>query len=629
MRILSGLFEHGVLQRTNRNVSEAAITGETEAAGDVVATVKRGTSTVKGLASKKIGKASRGRFEATLTGVPVGGPYTVELSVAGEKGKATDRVVVKDVLVGDVWIAGGQSNMQGCGLHEHRAKPHPKVRAFYMDDRWDIAEDPIHNLEIAVDPVHNGGNRVDRASIGPAGVGPAVAFAKDMLKRTGVPQGILACAHGGTSMAQWDPGMLERGGGSLYGATIRRLRKNGGRVAGVIWYQGESDCNNATVPLYHDRMVELVKCFRRDAKDKTLPFVAVQLGRVAGWEDVAWNAIQDIQRRLLDAIPHFSLTPAVDLRLDDTIHISGEDQQRLGLRLAYAMDVLVRGDKAGLPPINLRKIRLEAHPRQATLVVVLEFDNVVGKLRVSKGDRPVGFVIGDPKPINVIWDTELHGNEVKLNTNFARSTLGNKVVHYGYGTNPICNITDEADRLIPVLGPVQIGEQRAITPPVTNLDVAFPIDITAESGCDRVLNGLKLPADLATLPWNRREFAGPMIDLHTEYEGLKPRDFITYFRCRIEAPEAMRLSVVLGYDGPVKLWVAGKELFHDPHGTNPAWEDRAKVPVKVEAGTHEVIVALASNAAKAWGIFLRFERTDVPAKLIKLGASAYVMPRVE
>lgn len=629
MRILTGLFEHGVLQRNARNVSEAVFTGETESAGDLLVTVRRGSATVKGLGGKKIGKVARGGFEATLAGVPTGGPYAVELSIVGKDGKPADKLIIKDVLVGDVWIAAGQSNMQGCGLYVHRAKPSNMVRAFYMDDRWDIAEDPIHNLEIAVDPVHNGGNRVDRAVIGTGGVGPSVAFAKDMHRRTGVPQGVIACAHGGTSMSQWDPALLERGGGSLYGASIRRLRKNGGKTAGVIWYQGESDCNESAGAVYFDRMVELVKCFRRDAKDKALPFVAVQLGRVAGWEDTSWNRVQDAQRRLMDAIAHYSITPAVDLRLDDIIHISGEDMERLGLRLAYAMDVLRRGEKAGKPPITFRKIRLETHPRQGTLVVVLEFDHVVGRLRVSKNDRPVGFVIGDPKPMKIVWDIELHGNEVKLNTNFARAALGNKVVYFGFGTNPICNITDEADRLIPVMGPVQIGEQRAVTSPVTAIDAAFPIDITPESGSDRVLNGLKLPENLDGLPWKRHESAGPMIDLHNEYEAFKPRDFITYFRTQFEAPEAMKLSVILGYDGPVKLWVDGKELFHDPHGNNPAWDDRAKVPFKATAGSHDIVIALASNATKAWGIFLRLERTDVTPAQIKLGPEAYKLPVIK
>ena len=49
-------------------------------------------------------------------------------------------------------------------------------------------------------------------------VAEVLEIAKEMLRRTGVPQGLIACAHGGTSMAQWSPKLKRLGGDSLYGA---------------------------------------------------------------------------------------------------------------------------------------------------------------------------------------------------------------------------------------------------------------------------------------------------------------------------------------------------------------------------------------------------------------------------
>src|SRR4029079_4088733 len=129
--------------------------------------------------------------------IPVGGPYEIEISI-GE-----DTLVSRDILVGDVWIAAGQSNMQGCGSRAAACKPNKMVRAFYMDDRWAVACDPVHNMWDCVDPIHidiTNGQRVPKDNT--RGVGPAVAFAQEMFKLTGIPQGIVACAHGGTSMAQ-------------------------------------------------------------------------------------------------------------------------------------------------------------------------------------------------------------------------------------------------------------------------------------------------------------------------------------------------------------------------------------------------------------------------------------------
>src|SRR5262249_53751285 len=150
------------------------------------------------------------------------------------------------------------SNMQGAGRSKDRAIPQEDVRAFYMGDTWAIAEDPIHQLDFAVDSFHNGGNRSAKPAENKNGCGPAVAFAQGMAQHTGVPQGIIVSAHGGTSMAQWDPDLKSKGGASLYGANLRRCVKNGGKVAGMIWYQGESDANPQASPSYTKNMIKLI-----------------------------------------------------------------------------------------------------------------------------------------------------------------------------------------------------------------------------------------------------------------------------------------------------------------------------------------------------------------------------------
>ena len=142
------------------------------------------------------------------------------------------------------------------------------------------------------------------------------------------------------------------------------------------------------------------------------------------------------------------------------------------------------------------------------------------------------------------------------------------------------------------------------------------------------LDGLRCPADRTTLRLAPRKFAAPFCKLHAEFGARAPEDVLLYLSCRIECPEAMQLAACLGYDGPVKLWVDGQELFHDPAGTNPACVDAARIAFKAEPGEHEVLVALGSNQGKAWGLFLRFERLDVPASRIVRGPTAYVLPRI-
>jgi hypothetical protein len=72
----------------------------------------------------------------------------------------------------------------------------------------------------------------------------------------------------------------------------------------------------------------------------------------------------------------------------------------------------------------------------------------------------------------------------------------------------------------------------------------------------------------------------------------------------------MPLAIWLGYDGPLKVWFDGREVFSDPDGMNPSMPNDAEIGVQATAGAHEVLVALESNNGEAWGIFLRFERTD-------------------
>ena len=76
----------------------------------------------------------------------------------------------------------------------------------------------------------------------------------------------------------------------------------------------------------------------------------------------------------------------------------------------------------------------------------------------------------------------------------------------------------------------------------------------------------------------------------------------------------MSVNVLLGYDGPVKMWLDGKEVFVDPNGTNPAIKDSKSVRFEASKGRHRVVVALCTNKGAAWGIFLRLERSDNAAE---------------
>lgn len=614
VEISQGLCEGMVAQRTADNMSDIALTGTCRGSGEVTARVMQAGVAVHGFDGVGVGEAKAGKFTGRLAGIPVGGPYQVDLQIAG----TAERLRLRDIYIGDLWILGGQSNMQGCALQSAALPAIPAVRAFYMNDRWAPARDPIHNLWDAVDAAHTLVFEIKPVETPGRGVGPGVAFGQAMYELTGVPQGLLACAHGGTSMGQWNPRLKNQGGKSLYGATVRRVMKNGGRVAGVVWYQGCSDANPENAPLYMKRMKELIAAFRRDSGDPDLPFVAVQIAGVynTAFDTPAWNSVQVQQDRLQESVKRCAVVPAIDLEYDDQIHLDGPSQHRLGRRLAKAMLAVIAGDPLRRRGIKVKKVTTRPNLTLGSMDVVIDFDHVVGQLHAA--GKPSGFTLISQAGDSLLYKVEVAGSRVTLHSSLMMWEIDHKELWYGYGVTPYCNITDDEDRPLPVFGPILIGKLRALSPFVRTLRVSPALPL------DGPLKEQPLPApDLL----HSRTFTevNHFLNIYEEWRGNTEPQFI-WFACRINCPEAMELSLSLGYDGPVVAWLDGRQVFEDPRGSNPAVPDEKMLPCSAAPGEHEVMVALSSNANRAWGIYLRFERRDVTKRQVAGGE--YTMPGI-
>jgi len=461
MEILQGLMTRQVLQRNAHNVCETIFSGRCSVNGTLQLRVTKGSRALSGLNFKTIAKIRKGSFKLKLAGIPTGGPYKITLRLVPGSGGAHRQLQIDDVLVGDVWILAGQSNMEGIGLLRDAAEAEPLVRAFYTDDRWAPAKDPIHNLWAAVDPVHtdlHGGEPVLRGRY--IGTGPGVAFGQEMLRLTGVPQGLICCAHGGSSMDQWDPKLKKLGGKSLYGAMLRRFRKNGSNVAGVIWYQGESDAVPPLHNFYTAKMKRFTASIRRDFGLPKLPFVMAQLASYCTSETprlaVCWNLIQQQQRLLPKAVEKLAVVPTIDLDLDDSVHISGKAQQRLGKRLAQAARALIEGKKAARFPIELKSIRPVLNRRKNTVDIEVAFANVADRLQAQ--GRPSGFKLirSDGTTFDGLYRIDLKGSKAIVRTGILAGEKYKLSLYYGFGFSPYCNITDAEDRSLPVFGPYPV-----------------------------------------------------------------------------------------------------------------------------------------------------------------------------
>ena len=157
-------------------------------------------------------------------------------------------VSVGPIFVGDLWVLAGQSNMEGRRRPDRRhaaeSEGHrrwgwtasgrrPRSRCTGWSTR------PTRSIRATRRPASRAAAEQHKTRTKGAGLG--LPFAVAMVEATGVPVGLVACAHGGTSMAQWDPAKKGEGGKSLYGSMLRQVKLAGGKVKGVLWYQGESD----------------------------------------------------------------------------------------------------------------------------------------------------------------------------------------------------------------------------------------------------------------------------------------------------------------------------------------------------------------------------------------------------
>lgn len=606
MHITHGLAPGQVLQRRRNQTATTTITGTCSHTGPVRATIRKGASTVRGWTGRTVGRASHGKFTAKLGGVPVGGPYTITLSTGAES------LVVLRIFVGDVWVLGGQSNMQGCGRLRHAPSPHPLVHAMYMDRRWDVAREPIHFLAESPDPVHTNppysAARIRQLKRGNThGVGPSIYFAREMVRRSGgVPQGLICVAHGGTSMSQWDPSLKGKGGASLYGSMMLSFRHAGQPVAGMLWYQGESDANEADAPLFTRRMKRFVAAIRRDFKQRDLPFIMVQLGRVFGanWPAAPWNSIQNQQYRLKEHIRHVECVPAVDLPLDDPIHVSPAGFARLGVRLARMADRLVYGNRRELPPPEIASVRRMRNSRANPLCMyglVVNFRNAVGGLRAH--GLPAGFslVTSDHRDSEHVFRTEVSGNQVFLETNLAENS-GEFTLMHGHGRFPHVNITDGRDMPIPVIGPLIAETTTAICPFVSHW-LASEIQKPAVP-----LKAMRPPRPTRDLRLKKYGLTMNFLDMHEVWKG---RPGVCLFFSEVRLDEAMKLNLRVGSDGPIRVWIDNRPMVQDLNATNPAILDTHIRPLSLRKGRHRISVAMDLNEGRAWGFYLRFSRRDV------------------
>jgi len=474
MQATGGVADYQLLPRDEKDKAAAHVTGLcSPAAGTIEARVCDRGAPVAGLDWAKAGQAIGGKWTADLANLPVGGPYDLEVRLLDAKGAPLAQTAVREILVGDLWILAGQSNMQGVGKVSELPPPIPTVHMFTVDDRWELGREPLHPLLESLDEAQWGPmvpKDKTREELLPSWrlawrdtksqtVGPGLPFAWELYRLTHVPVGLIPCAHGGTSLEQWNPAKKSEGGKSLYGAMIRRAAAAGGRIRGVLWYQGESDAGGGEVSAtYQKRFTDFVAAVRSDLGDPNLCFLYVQIGRfIIAADGAGWDTVREGQRLAEGQLGHAAVVPAIDCTMIDLIHLNTAGQMKVGRRLALQAARELFGQEVHRGPrfAEAKAVQLDTWHNGLSL----RFTDVNGRLRAE--GRPMGFSFdtakepGKPLPMVVRVDLP------KDKPDTVEIALAGKLpegarLWYGRGLDPCANLTDDEDMGMLAFGPVPV-----------------------------------------------------------------------------------------------------------------------------------------------------------------------------
>jgi sialate O-acetylesterase len=404
-----------------------------------------------------------------------GGPHT--LVVQGR-----NRIEIQDVLVGEVWICSGQSNMQWEmersfeAAEDIASSRNPWIRLFTVPRVK--AVDPLDDVESAW-------QRCEPESVrGFTAVG--YYFGRDLQNALRVPVGLIHTSWGGSPAEVWmrwdllashsdyretllDPwpererefeadlaawkqeaADLKAQGkeptrpeprrpwrpAELYNGMIAPLIPY--TIAGAIWYQGEANASRAFQ--YRHLFLNLIENWRRDWGQGDFPFLAVQLApwdknRKRSPEEIAavpgesdWAELREAQLLATQLLRNVGQAVITDVGEKDDIHPPkkapvGERLALLARDIAYGQKLVSSG-----PVYRRMKIKKER--------VILSFDHVGSGLE-ARGGRLRGFAICGTDQQWLWAQAEIEGDQVIVTHPLIREPVA---VRYGWADYPIVNL---------------------------------------------------------------------------------------------------------------------------------------------------------------------------------------------
>lgn len=386
------------------------------------------------------------RWKLSINTPAAGGPYTVTI-------KASNTIQLKNVMIGEVWVCSGQSNMQWSGLNGI-----PEIDAELLNaNNANIRFFQIPQTTSAYPQDDNPGTWKEcNAETLKSFSAVAYFFGKKLQKDLNVPIGLINTSWGGTPAEVWTPAeLVEKDAelktaatklshydwwpslsGSTYNAMIAPITSF--NVAGAIWYQGES--NVGTFASY-DKLMRTMIGGWRSAWKKELPFYYVQIAPFRYGDKHTGALLREAQTKTL-GYPKTGMAVITDL-VEDVKDIHPKQKKQVGDRLAgWALaETYGKGGTGHKSPMYNRH---EVNKNK----IVVHFDHAADGLQLTSGDKKATeFLIAGEDKVFVPADVKIEGstvvvsskqvkNPVAVRFSFSNTGMGNIFSKSGLPVNP-------------------------------------------------------------------------------------------------------------------------------------------------------------------------------------------------
>jgi sialate O-acetylesterase len=418
-----------------------------------------------------------GRWSLYLPAQSAGGPFT--LTIHG-----TNTVELEDILIGDLWIASGQSNMEmplagfpGSAVvkdadKEIAAANYPQIRLLLVEK--DASDYPLEDVKAATGWSQCTPDTAKNFSA------VAYFFARALQQKEKIPIGLIDTSWGGTPAEawtsldalgadaalmpvfsaraekmdrepteqradladkqakaegkplipgrEWHPNPASWRPAALYNAMIAPFTPL--PIRGVIWYQGEANSGLNWAPLYSRLFPAMIQDWRNQWRQGNFPFLFAQISAFGSSDKEDWGLLRDAQRRTLYLVDT-GMAVTIDIGNEHNVHPA--DKQTVGQRLS----LLARNISYGETLVASGPLFRLAYPDQGSMHVW--FNNAAG-LKTT-GPAPQGFEVAGPDGKFVPATAKIEGNTIIATS----PTVPNpRYVRYAWPNFPPANLFNGA-----------------------------------------------------------------------------------------------------------------------------------------------------------------------------------------